>query len=45
MYGGQLDTAPGMSYMTRGSNWTLKAAAASSSRGEVGAALSAGFHW
>jgi autotransporter adhesin len=44
-YGGQVGAALGVSYMTRDSKWTVKAAAASSTRAEIGAALSAGFYW
>jgi autotransporter adhesin len=44
-YGGQVGTALGMSYMTRDSKWTVKGAATTSTRGEVGGALSAGFYF
>ncbi|KXU82594.1 hypothetical protein CI15_34335 [Paraburkholderia monticola] len=44
-YGGQAGSALGVSYMTRDSKWTVKGAASTSTRGEVGASLSAGFYF
>ena len=44
-YGGQSAVALGLSKMSEGGRWVFKAQATSNTRGNVGVAAGAGFHW
>ncbi len=44
-YGGEEGSALGVSYMSRGGKWTVKASVDTSTRGEVGGVVGVGMYW